>query len=384
LSFHREKQSVTADELLQAFAGGLEIHLSCCTITGVLDINRLFDTGQNFNTDKLDLAEMPKCKTITFHQPVVFDKCLFEENTVFTAPWAEPDSISVVFEKDVIFNSSHFMGQARFRNAVFQGVASFDGCTFEGVATFKNATISLDAKFRTTVFKGYSLFGNARFESSARFANTHFVKGANFAETKFLGQTDFGGVYSSSRAIPVYDSIFFARRRYGDDESFWRFVKQTTLDAGYYQLAGECFYNERCASLRRKLHGIGYENLSTPRRILRLLAGLRLLPELVFGKLLFGYGERPVRVLVAAVMLILVCALLYAKKGMLIYAGTAQKHSFIQGLYFSTVTFTTLGYGDLHPAREGFCRFLAMFEAVSGGCLIALFVVCLAKRFSRG
>jgi len=109
-----------------------------------------------------------------------------------------------------------------------------------------------------------------------------------------------------------------------------------------------------------------------------------LLPELVFGKLLFGYGERPVRVLVAAVMLILFCALLYAKEGMLIYAGAAQRQSFIQGLYFSTVTFTTLGYGDLHPAREGFCRLLAMFEAVSGGCLMALFVVCLAKRFSRG
>jgi hypothetical protein len=53
-------------------------------------------------------------------------------------------------------------------------------------------------------------------------------------------------------------------------------------------------------------------------------------------------------------------------------------------LYFSTITFTTLGYGDLYPSPEGFYRQLAMAEAVAGGCLMALFVVCLAKRYSRG
>ena len=111
---------------------------------------------------------------------------------------------------------------------------------------------------------------------------------------------------------------------------------------------------------------------------------MRLLPELVFGRLLFGYGERPVRVLIASALVIVLCAFFYSRPDLLIYRGGQVEPSFLQGLYFSTITFTTLGYGDFYPSAHGFCRQFAMAEAAAGGCLMALFVVCLAKRFSRG
>ena len=306
-------------------------------------------------------------------------------NVVFSGPWAEPESVTVVFRQDVIFNSSVFKGQARFRNAEFEGTAGFDGCSFEGVVTFKNAVFEKDAKFRTVVFNGYSLFGSCFFKASARFTNSHFVKGANFAEVKFLGQSDFDGVYSSSRAVPKHESIFFGRKLYGDDESFWRFAKQSAQEAGYYRLAGESFYNERCASLWRKLRGAGdYDSLPPMKKVVRWVMGARLLPELIFGRLRFGYGERPIRVLVASALIIVGCAFVYSQPGALVFRDGVFKPSFLQGLYFSTITFTTLGYGDLYPSVDGFYRQVAMVEAVAGGCLMALFVVCLAKRFSRG
>lgn len=384
MAFQREKQSVSASQLLQALADGDDIQLSQCAVTGVLDINRLFNPAEKFQTEKLSLKQNQDSRTLILPQSVVFDKCIFEENVVFAGPWSEPDSLTVEFSEDVIFNSSVFRGQTRFRNAVFHGTAGFDGCSFGGVVTFKNATFHNDAKFRTAVFEGYCLLGNAVFNASARFASTHFVKGANFSEVKFLGYTDFGGVYSSSRSVPVYESVFFGRRRFGEDESFWRFIKQSATEAGYYQLAGECFYNERCARLWYKLRGVGYDALSPAKKLARLLAGLRLLPELIFGRLLFGYGERPVRVLIASAMIILLCAFFYSHQGALEYRSGPTEPSFFQGLYFSTITFTTLGYGDFYPAPDGFSRHLAMAEAVAGGCLIALFIVCLAKRFSRG
>ena len=317
---------------------------------------------------------------------MVFDKCVFEENVVFTAPWSQPDTVCVEFKDDAIFNSSVFKAQARFRGAKFDGIAGFDGCTFDGVATVKNVVFKKDAKFRTTAFNGYFLCGSAVFHSSARFTNTHFAKGANFTETKFLGLTDFGGVYSSSRAVPAYDSIFFANSRYGQGESFWRFVKQSAQEAGYYKLAGECFYNERCARLWKKFRGLDYRTLTPTRKIIRLIKSLRLMPELIFGKLLFGYGERPVRVLIVSAVIILICAFIYSHPGLLMYRDGAHSlnPSFPEGLYFSTITFTTLGYGDLYPDPDSFCRSVAMAEALSGGFLMALFVVCLAKRFSRG
>ncbi|HUW18162.1 MAG TPA: potassium channel family protein [Sedimentisphaerales bacterium] len=384
MAFQREKQSVSASELLQALADGDDIQLSQCAVTGVLDINRLFDPAEKFHAAGLSLERNQTCETLTLLQSIVFDKCVFEENVVFSGPWSEPDSISVRFKSDVIFNSSVFKAQTRFRNAVFHGNAGFDGCTFGGIVTFKNSTFHKDAKFRTAVFNGYCLLGSTVFKDSARFANTHFAKGANFSEAKFFGPTDFGGVYSSSRAVPVYDSVFFGRRLFGEDESFWRFVKQSAQEAGYYHLAGECFYNERCAGLWQKLWGPAYDTIPPAKKAARLLLGLRLLPELVFGRLLFGYGERPIRVLMASALIIVFCAVLYWVPGSLVYRGGQTDSSFFQGLYFSTITFTTLGYGDLYPAPEGFCRKVAMVEALAGGCLMALFVVCLAKRFSRG
>ena len=233
MTFQREKQNVSASDLLQALADGEEIQLSQCTVTGVLDINRLFENAEKFNVQKLNTVVTEKVRTITFSQPIVFDKCVFEENAAFAAPWADPDSVRVHFAKEVVFNSSHFKGQARFRGAIFDDMAGFDGCTIEGVVTFKGAEVGGDAKFRTTTFNGYALFPNACFKGSARFTNSHFAKGVNFEEGRFLGATDFSGVYSSSRAVPAYDSVYFARRRYGDDESFWRFVKQSALEAGY-------------------------------------------------------------------------------------------------------------------------------------------------------
>ena len=384
--FQREKQSVSASQILQALADGQEIKLNQCTITGLLDTNRLFDADEKFKTDTLQISEDEPCKILTFSQSIVFDKCTFEENAIFACPWAQPDSVAVKFEGEVIFNSSIFKAQARFRNAEFLQAAGFDGCTFTGIVTFKNAVFHKDAKFRTTAFAGYCLLGDAEFCASARFTNTHFAKSANFSGVKFQGQSDFDGVYSSSRAVPAYDFISFGRRRFGEDESFWRFVKQSAQEAGYYQQAGECFYNERCARLRYKLHGSNYDQLSLPQKFGRQVAAIRLLPELIFGRLLFGYGERPIRVLAASALIILFCAVFYAQPGALEYRheSAGASLSLGQGLYFSTITFTTLGYGDLYPSPDGFCRALAMTEAVAGGCLMALFVVCLAKRFSRG
>jgi hypothetical protein len=58
---------------------------------------------------------------------------------------------------------------------------------------------------------------------------------------------------------------------------------------------------------------------------------------------------------------------------------------FIDGLYFSVTTFTTLGFGDMYPDQHHLLtRCVAMGEALCGASLMALFVVTLSKRYSRG
>ncbi len=70
-----------------------------------------------------------------------------------------------------------------------------------------------------------------------------------------------------------------------------------------------------------------------------------------------------------------VCAIIYDVFG-LIYSGgpieqcpldapsCEEDHSFLTALYFSVVTFTTLGYGDFHPASS--LRLMASMQALMG------------------
>ena len=51
---------------------------------------------------------------------------------------------------------------------------------------------------------------------------------------------------------------------------------------------------------------------------------------------------------------------------------------FLKGIYFSVVTFTTLGYGDIQPLGR-WARFLATTEAVMGSVLLAMLVFVLSR-----
>ena len=67
------------------------------------------------------------------------------------------------------------------------------------------------------------------------------------------------------------------------------------------------------------------------------------------------------------------------------YMSTALP-SFEESLYFSTVTFTTVGYGDIVPGREW--RQLATFEAMNGwiifGWATALIIPVIQRLYFRG
>ena len=87
--FQKEKQTISASELLQALADGDDIQLSQCNLTGVLDLNRLFDPNEKFQTGKLLVHQNDEHKTLKLSQPIVFDKCTFEENVIFAGPWSK-------------------------------------------------------------------------------------------------------------------------------------------------------------------------------------------------------------------------------------------------------------------------------------------------------
>ncbi|WP_271409602.1 pentapeptide repeat-containing protein [Pseudomonas sp. Q1-7] len=156
-------------------------------------------------------------------------------------------------------------------------------------------------------------------------------------------------------------------------EEVYRNLRIHLEKAGLFEDAGRFFYREMM--MRR---------LQMPR-----WSGQRFFSWLV--DLFCGYGEQPLRVVLFSLGFVLLCALLYFVVG--IHHGEVRlAFSLDQGLrtnleelgaclYYSVVTFTTLGYGDIVPL--GLSRPLAAFEAFVGSFTIALFVVVFVKKMTR-
>lgn len=104
-----------------------------------------------------------------------------------------------------------------------------------------------------------------------------------------------------------------------------------------------------------------------------------------------GYGEAPLRVIGFSMALIIICAICYLFTGLsyddsvhvfkLSNSFESNLALFFNCIYYSVVTFTTLGYGDFTPI--GFSRAIAAVEAFTGSFTIALFVVVFVKKMTR-
>lgn len=104
-----------------------------------------------------------------------------------------------------------------------------------------------------------------------------------------------------------------------------------------------------------------------------------------------GYGEDPLRVVLFSLIMIACSAVFYFFFGLsfagehLIYRPDASLHDnlifLLECLYYSVVTFTTLGYGDFTPV--GISRLFAALEAFTGSFTLALFVVVFVKKMTR-
>lgn len=165
-----------------------------------------------------------------------------------------------------------------------------------------------------------------------------------------------------------------ARENYIEAEEVYRSLRRACEGAGRFVEAGEFFRREMI--MRRKL----MSKWSVGRFWSKLV------------DLFCGYGEDPQRVIGFSLLLILGCAAIYfgagvkGPEGRIGFSAAASLGDNLRCLfnciYYSIITFTTTGYGDVHPLG-GITRTIASIEAFSGAFMTALFVAVFGKKMTR-
>ena len=186
------------------------------------------------------------------------------------------------------------------------------------------------------------------------FSNVKFwhvkLTGAKFiTRYSFTGRTpiDETGALSASEAYRSLKQYFISNGRY--DDSSWASFKEKDLQKKY-------LFKERRISY---------------------------IPLLIMG-LLCGYGEKPDRVIASALSLIFLYSALYGTLGVLqVPQELALKGlTFWDYIYFSIITFTTVGFGDLTPKMTPLYQMLVGTEAFIGVFMMGLFIFTLARKYT--
>lgn len=275
--------------------------------------------------------------------------------------------------------------------------------TFQGNANFGEATIK-DANFRAATFKGNADFEGAKVEREFKFApvknqylnfrnSQFFFRGSVTAD---LSGAEFHGSYLDNIAFidcawpqKIYEEVHMNDKditlSFKELETIYRDLKQNMQRHGNYSKAGDFFYREmecKKRAMREKRFSPDW------------------LKSYVYSYLKYtcGYGEKPERVILTSILIVFTAAFLFALNGVVIGEYTPEEHiinynlslsvpgiqavkDFLQCLYYSVVTFTTLGYGDIHPI--GLSKLVASAEAFTGAFFIALFVLVFGRKMMR-
>jgi len=245
-------------------------------------------------------------------------------------------------------------------NANFQG-ADLTGAKFGDVAEAEGYQAAMPDD---TDFRGANLF-RANFKGCYFYGTKlegAFIRGADILEAH-LDEADWGSYIIGEEKKK--EELHFA-------ESIYRRLKQWYTNAGYYDIAGEFLFREMEAK-RKNLRWLQPQE----RRWLGWwpLRGEKV--RLNVYKWLYGYGERPWRVLAWAASVVFGLAAAYY------FWGSFSSSSFWDTLYYSAASFTALGYGQWAPQPTGWAKGMGAAEAFIGVFMMALFLVTFVRKLAR-
>jgi uncharacterized protein YjbI with pentapeptide repeats len=329
----------------------------------------------------------------------------------------------------VSFSGSQFNGIASFWGVQFSGNADFSGAQFNGISYFYSAKFSGDADFSWAEFRGYVFFNEAQFDGNADFSWAEFSGYALFNEAQFNGNADFswaefsvdafftevqfsGNAYFSTaqfRETSYFNNALFNNTNliFNDAKIYILHLSDSTLENGstislertdyermyvhWDQIKDGFVYNgEAYLALVRNFKTIEYfeDADSCYYQYRRERQSMRSWLERakyvdILAWLTCGYGVRPGYTLGLGFFSVLTSSLYYWRTGAIrrLKGNEEESANFWDAFYFSTMTFTTVGYGDWYPLDRH--RKVVMIEGIIGWLTLSLFLVTLANVIIR-
>ena len=401
-------------------------------------INTIFKGDTNFHNSKF--MDVTRFWSTTFEERANFQGASFNLSTEFDYVFFEglTDFRDVIFQGTTKFDHANFNKDANFREATFDLPVNFVGSIFEKDADFMRATFNNDAIFLGVVFKWEIRFQYAIFNRVVSFDRAIFSPGRMLClNVKKKGLIHFEGTFLENINLILdidrdvfinFNGAFLRNTKIKRDQIVEHILQEKNKDfflaKDVYLLLKNNFHNigryddeswafKKEKDMDRLSQSFPHYKLNLKKKgkkeklpILKWICKENFKKWIIsaFSNMIYGYGERPWNVIKTAVAIIIIFALSFSfiglgnpeiieLKGSAIHQNSGNTvdlaskgllknnviRNFPDSLYFSTITFTTLGYGDFRPL-EGWGRILAGSEAFIGAFMMALFVYTFARR----
>lgn len=273
------------------------------------------------------------------------------------------------------FGRSHQIFYTTCQNILAKGVEAdfteFYQCEFRNLQIVNSRLNGLQF-FDCDIFK-------ATFENSS-IANLIIVKGS--ANSFSFNRVEVENIIYEPPKREWHCGITHTYETISDNYKRFRILYQSN---GLRQEASESYYKERLYETK--------SHLSKAKSVTSLLRFRRQPIKhifLSFGSIInyfsqalsgfisysiWGFGERPFRIFAMSFLTLLLYATIY------FYSDISKvDHNFLNSLYLSIVTFTTLGFGDITPVDSNTYKLIVASEALIGAFSLGLLVAGYANK----
>ncbi len=179
-------------------------------------------------------------------------------------------------------------------------------------------------------------------------------------------------VNSMNKKAAIVQRIHNCKKKNMKEKSIdtWQFIMNSAKNSNYYKEYTDASYNYMC--IKNKKEG-SFSRFTS--YLLRMTC---------------GYGYKPLRTIITSFLIWLIFSILYwvchiHDIGSLSVfnnqTNISNIDSFGYSLYFSIITFTTTGFGDITPT--GISRLLSGIESIMGILILSLFIFALTKRYGN-